>query len=75
MSKFVVSSERIFDALHKSGAITIEPRYVRRVVIDLKAGSIGMIYVEQFADDETLMTGLEAGLKVEQATAAPGELR
>lgn len=77
MSKFIVGvhSDDLYQRLHEAGALQQDPRDVRRVIIDLEAGSIARIYVELFADDEKLKAGLEAGLRVEQATAAPGELR
>jgi hypothetical protein len=57
MSKFIASSA-IFDALHDAGVIEQEPRTVRRVVIDLKVGTVAMVYVEQFADDEKLAAAI-----------------
>jgi hypothetical protein len=64
VSKFIVhNSNDVVQRLHEQGAIP-DPRYVRRVVIDLQAGSIGRMYVELFADDEKLSASL-ADMKIE----------
>jgi len=74
MAKFI-GVDAIYQALYDVGAVVEEPQNVRRVIIDLEAGSVARIYIEKFADDEKLSAGLTAGLAVEAATAAPGELR
>lgn len=74
MAKFI-SSDAIYQALYDMGAVEEEPKNVRRVVIDLECGRVARILMEKYADDEKLIVGLEAGFRVEQATAAPGEKR
>jgi hypothetical protein len=74
MAKFI-GVDKIYQALYDIGAVEEDPQNVRRVVIDLEANSVARIYIEKFADDEKLSAGLTAGLRVEQATAAPGEVR
>ena len=64
MSKLITSSA-MFDALHQAGMFDDDPTMVRRVVIDLQAGSIAKVYVERFTDDEKLRAGLQAFLNVE----------
>lgn len=68
MNKFVVT-----DAFERDGladalcvAAGIKPEYVRRMVIDLQAGSAGMVYLETFADQAILDVSIaELGVSVE----------
>lgn len=48
--KFIANE--IFQQLYDAGAIQTDPRYVRRVVIDIPAGGVCRVLVEQFADDD-----------------------
>ena len=63
MAKFIETG-KMFDALHAAGVVEDEPSYVRRVIIDLQAGRIGMVYIEKFADDEKLSVALNGGLEI-----------
>jgi hypothetical protein len=68
VSKFIVTPD-IIQKLYDAGLIAEEPSYVRRVIFDFKAGQVGMMYIEKFADDVVIDTLLEAKLHV----ATPGE--
>ncbi len=53
MSKFILTDTGpLMDAL--LGAAAIDPRYTRRMVLDLEVGSPGKLYVELFVDDAVL---------------------
>jgi hypothetical protein len=66
MSKFVVgaSSDKIYQALHDAGVFADDPDFVRRVVIDLEAGSPAKFYIELFGDDRLTEVLLEAGIRL-----------
>jgi hypothetical protein len=62
VSKIIVGarSDGIYEALHAAGVFADDPKDVRRVVIDLEAGSAARVYVERFVDDsliDVLMRG------------------
>lgn len=80
MSKFIAgASYPLARALIDAGLIQDDETFVKRILIDLKAGQPAVIKVEYFADDEKMVdwiTGADFKRpRVEQATAAPGELR
>jgi hypothetical protein len=64
MSKFIVGNDKMTRALVAAGVVNEPLEEVRRIVIDLRAGSPGMIYIEKFADDEKLSAAVSAGLEV-----------
>ncbi len=63
MAKFVVvDTGHLFDSLlEKSG---IDPRYVSRLILDLKVREPGRLYLEMFADDEVLSVDLPDGFQL-----------
>lgn len=67
MAKFVVTSfDKLGDALLRASGV--DPNYVRRLVLDLRVGEPGMLYVETFADSEVLDVELsEMGIVVSEA--------
>lgn len=71
MSKFVVLSERrhaLETALCEAAGI--DPRYVRRLVLDLRATEPGMLYLETFADDAILDVSIaDLGVTIEEKGA------
>jgi hypothetical protein len=69
VSKFVVTPD-VIQKLYDAGLIAEEPRYVRRVLFDFKAGHVGLMYIEKFADDAIINTLLDARLHV----VTPGEV-
>jgi hypothetical protein len=60
MGKFITMD--LIDQLAEAGVIADDPRYVRRVIIDLQAGTPARIYIEKFGDNETLTAELVASL-------------
>jgi hypothetical protein len=48
--KFIAN--KIIQDLYDAGAITTDPRYVRRVVIDIPAGGVARVLIETFADSD-----------------------
>lgn len=56
MTKFVVTDtfQRDGLAMRLCEAVGIKPELVSRLILDLKAGHAGMLYVETFAEAETL---------------------
>ena len=68
MSKFLVTPD-IIQRLYDAGLIAEDPNYVRRVLFDFKAGNVGMMYIEKFADDAIIDVLLDAKLHV----VTPGE--
>ncbi len=68
MSMFLLTDSfgKLGEALLSS--VGIDSRYVRHMVIDLKVGEPGKLYVELFADDEILNVDLaELGVEVKAA--------
>lgn len=61
-TKFITTDE-VYQQLFDAGVITIEPKMVRRCVIDLEHGSAARVYVEQFADREMIGVLLHSGLE------------
>ena len=49
-----VPSNAVFMRLHKAGVVHEDPNLVKRVVLDLKAGDVAMIYYALFADEATI---------------------
>lgn len=74
MSKFIVGgrSDGIYEALHDAGVFKDDPRYVSRVIIDLKAGSAAKVYVELFVDDSLVDVLLHGGLELIETDNANG---
>lgn len=73
VSKFVVTDEFSRDgfACALCEAAGIKPEFVRRMVIDLQAGSTGLVYLEMFADDVILDVSIaELGISL---TAEDGD--
>jgi hypothetical protein len=71
VSKFLVTDSfgTLGDGLCRASGI--DPRYVRRLVLDLEVGSPGRLYVETFADSEVLDVNLaDSGIKVTDAPDA-----
>lgn len=50
----VIRAERFCQALAEAGVIQEDLNYVRRVVIDVQAGHVVVIYVERFGDERLL---------------------
>jgi hypothetical protein len=70
VSKFIVGdSNRIFEALHAAGVFADEPKVVRRVVIDLKAGEAACVYIERFVDDSLVDVLLHGGIEITERNA------
>lgn len=68
MSKFVVTQ---LDSMKLATSICeqagIDPNLVRRMVIDLKVGNAGMIYLELFATDEMFNVDLsDVGIEIRE---------
>ena len=64
MAKYIVGYNDPFtNALFELGIVKESPDEVRRIVIDLKAGEIGTIYVEKFADGKQMALALAAGIE------------
>lgn len=64
MAKFIVHGQAFLDTICQ--ALGQEPSMVRRLILDLKVGNVGMAYVELFADDEKLgAIRLDAGVTIE----------
>lgn len=68
MAKFLVTPD-IIQRLYDAGLIAEKPEYVRRVLFDFKACSVGVMYIEKFADDGFVDVLLDAKLHV----VTPGE--
>ena len=79
MPKFVAgASYPLARALIDAGLISEDETFIKRILIDLRAGKPAIVKVEHYADDEKMvdwLTGAEFRPRVEQATAEPGELR
>jgi hypothetical protein len=58
-------SHTICKALHEAGVISDPLERVGRVVIDLKPGEPGRMYIERLLDDTFVAVVLAGGLKVE----------
>lgn len=54
-----IMSRELLEALRE--AFDIEPDNVRRVVIDIQAGEVPMVHIEQFADERTINVIRELG--------------
>jgi hypothetical protein len=66
MSKFLVGgrSDGIYEALHQAGVFKEDPRNVRRIIIDLEAGSAARTYVEMFVDDVLIDVVMQGSLNL-----------
>lgn len=70
MSKFLLGpSNDTFQALHDAGVFADDPKNVRRVVIDLEAGSAAVVYVQLFLDDSFVDVVLAGGIKLAEGEA------
>lgn len=67
--KFIETGQ-FFQALHDAGIVEDDPTMVRRVVIDLAAGEVGVVYIEKFADADRLEVALGHGLTVVEGPQA-----
>lgn len=62
--KFVVNSGGDHISTSLCEAAGLDPRQVRRIVLDLQAGHAALIYFETFADPVQLEVAFSAGLEV-----------
>lgn len=61
--KFVTSNP-VYEALHAAGVFAEDPNNVRRVIIDLQAGSAAKFYVECFLDSKFTEVIMDGSLKL-----------
>jgi len=71
VSKFIVGarSDGIYEALHAAGVFADDPKDVRRVVIDLKAGEGARVYIERFIDDSFIGEVMRGGIEIIEKAA------
>lgn len=60
MRKYVVlSTDRLVQAFCEP--VGMDPKHVRRIVVDMEVGSLPRVYFETFGDDATVDVLLEGG--------------
>lgn len=63
----------LIQKLYDAGAITTDPRYVRRIVIDLPCNGVARVLIETFADDDKVTPELVGDIIMQLSERDPDD--